>query len=154
LKETRAPDGPGSSEIVEVALVAAAIAQGLVVGAWLALFPHGALRAGGFPAALPFFVRWAGVLHLVLAAGYALEFVRFRRVMLLVLAKGATAAFLLAMWAIEGLPWLMIGAIYVEGALAIAAAIAHPGADRSRRARARLRLVTPSPVEVRPAGRR
>ena len=145
---------PGVGEVAEVVLVGTAVAQGLLIGAWLALWPEWALREGGFPAAPTFFVRWAGVLHLVLAGGYALDFLRFRRVTLLVLAKGATAFFLAAAWASEGLPVLMVAAVFAEAVLAASAALVHPSADRSRRARARLRLVTPAPTQVRPAGRR
>ena len=43
--------GPG--ELAEIALVTAAIVQGLVLGAWLGLFPAAALRAGGPPARPP-----------------------------------------------------------------------------------------------------
>jgi hypothetical protein len=154
VKNAEREQGPGPIETGELAVVAAAVAQGLAIGAWLALFPEGALRAGGFPAAPAFFVRWAGVLHVVLAAGYALEYMRFRRVALLVIAKAVTAFFLAGAWVGDGLPWLMIAAVFVEAALAAAAAAIHPAASRSRHARARLRLVTPAPTEVRPAGRR
>jgi hypothetical protein len=143
----------GAAEVAQAVLVAAAVLQGVVVGAWLALFPEVALRGGGFPPAPAFFVRWAGVLHLALAAGYALEHVRFRRVTLLVVAKGATAIFLAAVWIFDGLPWLMIGALAVEATVAIASGLVQRPADRSRRTRARLRLVRPSPAQVRPAGR-
>ncbi|HEX9288633.1 MAG TPA: hypothetical protein VF904_03830 [Anaeromyxobacteraceae bacterium] len=147
-------DGPGPAELAEGALVFAAVTQGVLVGAWLGLFPDLALRLGGFPPASAFFVRWAGLLHVVLALGYALEWIRFRRVALLVLAKGATALFLAAAWAGEGLPWLMVLALALEGAIATSGALLHDPAERSRRARARLRLVTPTPSQIRPAGRR
>ncbi|HET9598997.1 MAG TPA: hypothetical protein VFP65_25720, partial [Anaeromyxobacteraceae bacterium] len=131
------PD-PGPAEQVETAVVAAAVAQGLLVGAWLAFFPDMALRAGGFPAAAPFFVRFAGVLHLVLAFGYALDYRGARRVTLLVAAKAATVLFLVAAWIGEGIPALLAAAIAVEAGLAAGAALAHGPAGRSRRARARL----------------
>jgi hypothetical protein len=137
----------------EIALVAIVLAQGLLLGGWLGLFPSHALRVGGFPQAPVFFVRWAGILQIVLATGYALEWVRLRRVMLLVVAKGLTAVLLAATWALEGLPALMMIAVPLEGALALAGALLHGPAERSRRARARLRLVTPTPAQVRPAGR-
>jgi hypothetical protein len=148
-------EGPGPYELAEVGIVALAVAQGLLVGAWLGVFPAMALRAGGFPAAPPFFVRWAGVLHLVLAVGYALEWLRFRRVTLLIVAKGITASFLAITWVGEGsLPFLMMIAIVLEAGLAGAAAIVRQPADRSRRTRARLRLVTPAAGAIRPAGQR
>jgi hypothetical protein len=147
-------DGPGPAELAELALVVVAVTQGALVGAWLGLFPELALRLGGFPPAPAFFVRWAGLLQLILALGYALEWVRFRRVTLIVLAKGATAIFLAAAWAGDGLPWLMVLALLLESAMAVCGALLHGPAERSRRARARLRLVTPAPPQIRPAGRR
>jgi hypothetical protein len=143
----------GPAEIGQAAIVAAAVAQGVLVGAWLALFPEATLRVGGFPPAPAFFVRWAGVLHVALSAGYALEHLRFRRVTLLVVAKGATALFLGAVWLAEGLPALMIFALALEGITALAAAFVQRPADRSRRARARLRLVQPPAAQARPVGR-
>jgi hypothetical protein len=153
VKTQQREEGPGPVESAELVIVAAAAAQGLLVGAWLALFPEGALRVGGFPPAPVFFVRFAGVLHVLLAGGYALEYMRFRGVTLLVIGKGVTAFFLATAWVGDGLPWLMVIAVFVEAAFASGAALVHPGASRSRRARARLRLVTPTPSEVRPVGR-
>jgi hypothetical protein len=140
--------------MAEIALVTAAIVQALILGVWLGIFPAAALRAGGFPAAPLFFVRWAGVLHLVLAVGYGLEWTRFRRTTLLIAAKGIIAAFITITWMGEGVPVLMAVALPLEAGMAIAGALLHGPADRSRRARARLRLVTVAPTEIRPAGRR
>ncbi len=145
---------PAPEELAEVALVALTVGQGLLLGGWLGVFPGHALRVGGFPAAPSFFVRWAGILQLVLAAGYALEWIRFRRVALLVVAKALTAALLGASWAGEGLPTLMMIAVPLEACMAAAGALLHGPAERARRARARLRLVTPVPASIRPAGRR
>jgi hypothetical protein len=144
--------GPG--ELAEIALVTAAIVQGLVLGAWLGIFPAAALRAGGLPAAPLFFVRWAGVLHVALALGFGLEWTRFRRVTLLVAAKGIIASFIAITWMGEGVPALMAVALPVEAGMALVGALLHGPADRSRRARARLRLVAAAPTEIRPAGRR
>ncbi|MFL5274721.1 MAG: hypothetical protein ACJ79E_21910 [Anaeromyxobacteraceae bacterium] len=153
MKQPERQQEPSGAEIGQLVLVGTAVAQGLLVGGWLALFPYVALRVGGFPPAPAFFVRWAGVLHLALAAGYVLEHLRFRRVTLLAVAKGATALFLVAAWILDGLPALMVVALFLEGGLALAAALVQGPADRSRRTRARLRLVTPSPSQVRPVGR-
>lgn len=144
---------PAPSERAQQALVALAAAQGLLLAAWLGLLPEMVLRVGGFPAAPPFFVRWAGVLHLVLAAGYALEWRATRGVALLVIAKGATALFLLVAWFGGGLPQLLVVAFLVEAASAVGAAALHGPAARSRRARARLRVVGGSLGPSRPAGR-
>lgn len=145
------PD-PGPAEQVETALVAAAVTQGMLAGGWLAIFPDLALRLGGFPPAPAFFVRFAGVLHLVLAIGYALDWGRFRRVTLLVFAKAATALFLVAAWIGDGLPPLLMVAVVLEAAVSLGGALIHGPAERSRRARARLRLVSAAPTPIRPAG--
>jgi hypothetical protein len=144
---------PGPTEQVETALVVAAVAQGVLVGGWLTLLPDLALRAGGFPAAPAFFVRFAGVLHLVLALGYALDWTRSRRVTLLVTAKAATALFLIAAWIGDGLPGLLVGAVALEATMSLCGILVHPHAERSRRARARLRLVGAATARVRAAGR-
>ena len=142
---------PGPAELGELALVISAVIEGAVVGLWLAFLPSLALRVGGFPAAPVFFVRWAGALHLTLAAGYALEWSRFRRVTLLVLAKAITTVFLVVIWGSDGLPVLMMLATFLEGTMACLGQILRGPAEQSRHARARLRLVTPAPTEVRPA---
>jgi hypothetical protein len=130
--------GASAAQRAESLLVAVAVLQGVVLGAWLGLLPASALSAGGFPPAGSFFVRWAGVLHLVLSAGYA---------------KAATAGFLALVWLSEGLPRLLVVAIGLEAALATAAALLHGPAERSRRAGARLRLVGSRPGGTRTANR-
>ncbi|HUK65774.1 MAG TPA: hypothetical protein VLV17_03045 [Anaeromyxobacteraceae bacterium] len=144
----------GPAEVAELLLVAVAVAEGAVIGVWLGAFPALALRAGGFPPAPLFFVRWAGVLHLLLGFGYGLEWLRFRRVTLLVSAKALTALFLTATLFGEGLPALMSTALVFELLMAVAGALLHGPADRSRRARARLRLVGSDAKQIRPAGQR
>ena len=144
---------PSPAERIEQALVGLALLQGAVLGVWLGLFPELVLRMGGFPVAPPFFVRWAGVLHLVVAAGYALEWRRSRGVALLVLAKGTTALFLLVAWAGGGLPQLLVVAFVLEAAMTASASAVHGPAERSRRARARLRVVGGSAGVSRLAGR-
>lgn len=144
---------PGPDEIAELALVVLVVGQGVILGAWLGLFPAHALRVGGFPQAPVFFVRWAGILQFVLGAGYALEWIRFRRVTMLVAAKALTAVLLGVTWAADGLPMLMMIAVPLEACMAVAGALLHGPAERARRARARLRLVTPVPASIRPAGR-
>ncbi len=151
-----AGDGkPGVAERAEQAVAVAAVVQGAAVGAWLVLLPAMALRVGGFPAAPLFFVRWAGVLQLVLAIGYAMEWRRFRKVTLLVASKTVVALFLAASAQGEELPWPMILAIPLEAVLAVAAAVLHGPAQRSRKARgARLRLVAAAKPPARSAAQR
>ena len=137
-----------------MAVLLFALAQGALLAFWLGLFPVEALRLGGFPPAAPFFVRWAGLLHATLAVGYALEWLRFRRMSLLVLAKGLTVLFLSITWIADSLSPLLSAALFLEASLVAAAAALHRPAERSRRARARLRLVSQASASVRPAGQR
>jgi hypothetical protein len=137
--------GPSAAEVGQLVVVAAALAQGAAVGIWLTLFPGSALRAGGFPATPDLLVRWAGLLYLVLAAGYALEWVRFRRVVLLVVGKAAAALFFLALALADTLPGLLYLAMATEAGVACAAAGLRGPADRARHARARLKLVVSRP---------
>jgi hypothetical protein len=145
---------PRPEELAELALVALVVGQGLVLGGWLGLLPAHAVRIGGFPQAPVFFVRWVGILQVVLGAGYALEWIRVRRVTLIVVAKALTAVLLGVTWAVDGLPALMMVAVPLEACMAVAGAVLHGPAERARLARARLRLVTPVPANIRPAGRR
>ncbi len=147
-------EGPGLAELGQATVVLLAVAQAALLALWLGLLPRTALQMGGFPPAPPFFVRWAGVLQVALGLGYALEWRRFRRVSLLVAAKAFTALFLVITLFEEGLPPLLALATFLELALAAAAALLQRPADRSRRARGRLRLVARAAPPVRPAGQR
>jgi hypothetical protein len=132
-------------EIAELAVVAAALAQGAAVGIGLTLFPGAVLRAAGFPDGPDLFVRWAGLLYLLLATAYALEWLRFRRVTLLVIAKAATAVFLLALGLADAVPGLAYLTMAVETGMACAAAGLRGPAGQARRARGRLKLVVSRP---------
>ena len=146
--------GPSPAEVAQAAVVMLAVTQALLLALWLGLLPRLALRMGGFPPAPPFFVRWAGLLQAILAIAYALEWQRFGRVGLLVVAKGLTAVFLAVTLALDGFLPLLFGAVFIEGGLAIAASLLQRPAARSRLARGRLRLVARPAPPVRPAGQR
>ncbi|HTP28071.1 MAG TPA: hypothetical protein VMK12_20760 [Anaeromyxobacteraceae bacterium] len=145
---------PGYAELAESWLVSGAVAQGSLLGIWLTAFPSHALRVVGSPTAPAFFVRWVGILQIVLALGCAIDWTRLRRVTLLVATKGATALLLATVWAVDELPTLMMAACLGEALLAICGAALKRPADRSRRSRVRLRLVDRPLAEVRPAGQR
>lgn len=148
------PPRPGAVEIAEMAVVFGAVVQGALIGGWLALWPASAVAAGGFAPMSHLFVRRAGLLELLLAVGYALEWSRTRHVTLLVAAKAATAAFLGFESSSERLPALLVFAILAEAVTALLAGVLHGPASRARHARARLHLVSPGRDQVRPAGRR
>jgi hypothetical protein len=127
-------EGVGASERLEGTLVAVAVAHSCGVGLFLALLPAVAAAFGGFGVARPeFFVRQAGVFHLVLAAGYLAEYLRSRGVALLVLAKGSAVVFLAATALLaRGLPWSVPLSAALDGLLGLAVALSHRAAARER----------------------
>ncbi len=100
------PSRTGAGTRAERALIVLVALHSAAVGAMLSLFPRFALALGGFGDAAPaFFLRQAGVFHLVLAFGYLAEHFRHRGISLLLFAKGAAAVFLLAASAGGDAPW-------------------------------------------------
>lgn len=80
-------------------VVAFVAVHSAAIGCALVLAPDWSARIAGFAAVdQRFFLRQAGVFHLVLAFGYAAEYAAWRSVRLLLVAKGAATAFLVAAW--------------------------------------------------------
>lgn len=80
-------------------VVAFVAVHSATIGGALILAPEWSANLAGFGTVeARFFLRQAGVFHLVLACGYAAEFATFRGVRLLLAAKGAATAFLVAAW--------------------------------------------------------
>jgi len=150
----QAPEARGRSgwELAELALVGAAVGGTMLAGLLAAVAPVRLLSFSGLPGGSAFLVRQSGVLLMVLAVGYLLEFRRSHGVVLLLTAEGLTAAFLLASWIDDrrGAQLLLFGLQAWLGALTWAI---HRLAARRRWARADLRLVTSAPQPYRPAGR-
>lgn len=138
-------------EHAELALVGVAIGATALVGLLAAAFPARALALAGLPPASFFLVRQVGVLLMVLAIGYTMEFRRNRGVVLLLVAEGLTAAFLLASWLGDRLTVQCV-AFGVQAWLAAVTWAIHDLAARQRWARVRLRLVTGNRERIRPAG--
>ena len=85
-----------------------------IIGVVFMSAPAWAVRFGGW--ALidpPFFGRQAGAFHLVLAAGYLVEFARYRGISLILIAKTFAFVFLMVHAVVDPLPW----AVPVSGAL-------------------------------------
>jgi hypothetical protein len=81
-------------------------AHSLGVGAILLLVPEWAVRFAGWPGVDPvFFARQAGIFHVVLVAGYLIEYYRYRGVVLMVTAKSIAVVFLVGLWLIDDTPW-------------------------------------------------
>jgi hypothetical protein len=147
------PEGerPTFWERAELALVGLAGGGTALTGLLAAAFPARALALAGLPSASFFLVRQIGVLLMVLAIGYAMEFRRKRGVVLLLVAEGLTAAFLLASWLGDRLGVQLV-AFGVQAWLGAVTWAIHDLAERQRWARVRLRLVTGSRERIRPAG--
>lgn len=91
---------------LERLLVALICAHSLGVGLLLMGVPQWALRFGGWEGIDPvFFAQQAGIFHVVLVAGYLLEWVRHRDVAFMIAAKTIAVVFLLGMWAVSDVPW-------------------------------------------------
>jgi len=71
----------------------------LAVGVVLLGAPRWAAALGGWgDADTVFFIRQGGIFHVVVAAGYLMEYSRYRTVRLLLAAKGMATVFLLFSW--------------------------------------------------------
>lgn len=147
-----APRGRSGWEIAELALVGAAVAGTMLAGLLAAVAPARVIAFSGLPGGSSYLVRQSGVLLMVLAVGYLLEFRRSHGVVLLLTAEGLTAAFLLASWLDDrrGAQLALFGLQAWLGALTWAI---HQLAERRRWAQVELRLVTSDAQPYRPAGR-
>ena len=104
----------------------------LAVGVALMFFTDWSVTLGGWARAEPrFFAQQAGVFHVVVALGYLLEYLRYRGIGLLVLAKSFAVVFLLSI-AILGsdAPWVVPIAALGDGLMAAAVVLVHRWASR------------------------
>ncbi len=98
----------------------------LGVGVCLAGFPRWSAALGGWPEPSPlFFIRQAGVFHLVVAAGYLLEYHRYRGITLVVLAKSIAVVFLLTMTLTSNAPWAVPASAAGDAAMAATLLLLH-----------------------------
>lgn len=146
------PRGRSGWEVSELLLVGAAVGGTMLAGLLAAVAPARVMAFSGLPGGSSFLVRQSGVLLMVLAVGYLIEYRRSHGVVLLLTAEGLTAAFLLASWLDDhrGAQLLLFGLQAWLGALTWAI---HQLAERRRWARVELRLVTSDSQPYRPAGR-
>jgi nitrite reductase/ring-hydroxylating ferredoxin subunit len=117
--------------LVVIAVALHSVAVGLV----LLFATVWGLRLGGFvvPPSL-FFARQAGAFHVVVAAGYLIEYLRHRSVRFLVLTKTIAVAFLLAE-TVRGAPWCVPASAAGDAAMAILVLGVHAAAGREARPR-------------------
>jgi hypothetical protein len=99
-------------------LVALICIHSLGVGVLLMAAPEWAVRFGGWAGVDPtFFARQAGIFHVVLVFGYALEYIRSRTVGFLVTAKITAFVFLVAMCVLTDVPWAVPVSGVSDGAM-------------------------------------
>jgi len=102
-------------------LIAFVALHSAVVGLLFILAPGLAAQLGGWERIDPaFFGRQAGAFHIVLAAGYLMEFARYRGVRLIVIAKSFAFVFLLAHTVLDPLPWAVPVSGVIDGLMALA----------------------------------
>ncbi|TAM49190.1 MAG: hypothetical protein EPN53_08540 [Acidobacteria bacterium] len=110
------------------------------IGFALLAAPAWALRFGGWETVPPlFFPRQAGVFHLVVGAGYLVEYARHRTVFLLLTAKALATVFLTAAALAGGAPWFVGFAGAADGLMGLAVLVT----------RRLVRLAQPRPDPVR-----
>ena len=91
-----------------------------VVGLLLILAPGLAAQLGGWERIDPaFFGRQAGAFHIVLAAGYLMEFARYRGISLILIAKTFAFVFLMVHAALDPLPWAVPASGVIDGLMAL-----------------------------------
>jgi hypothetical protein len=100
-------------------LVALICLHSFIIGLMLMFVPRWAVRFGGWADVDPvFFARQAGIFHVVLVAGYILEFVRHRGVSFMIAAKTLAVVFLLALSIFTEVPWAVPLSGVADGAMA------------------------------------
>ncbi len=104
-------------------LVALIVLHSAVLGLAAVVAPEWGLRFTGFGTASPmFFARQVGVFHMVVAVAYALEWLRYRGVSVLLMAKCCAVAFL-ALELLRGpQPWIVPVSLAGDAAMALAVA--------------------------------
>jgi hypothetical protein len=76
---------------------------------------------GGWTGVTPlFFPRQAGAFHFVVAAGYLIEWFRYRGVVLLIIAKSVAIAFLVVAGVAQGGPWAVWASAAGDALMAVA----------------------------------
>lgn len=88
----------GKPQTLELWLIVLISIHSMAVGVFLLFFPDWSVAFGGWgEVENRFFPRQGGVFHLVVAVGYLHEYLSYRGVSLLLIAKSMAVAFLLVM---------------------------------------------------------
>jgi hypothetical protein len=108
----------------------------ICVGAGLVFLTRWGVALGGWRDVQPlFFARQAGIFHFVVAAGYLIEYFRYRGVLLMLAAKATAVVFLLDATARYGGPWVVPVSAIGDAAMGAAVWWAYQAARRAERAR-------------------
>ena len=108
-------------------LVIAIAVHSLAIGAILLFFTRWGTTLGGFSDVSPlFFARQGGIFHVVVAAGYLLDFFRYRSVAFLLLAKILAVVFLTGIMVVEPhASWTVPLSAVGDGGMALAIYLVH-----------------------------
>ena len=106
---------------LERVLVTLIALHSFCVGVILCGFPHWAAEFGGWgDLDSLFFVRQGGAFHLVVAAGYLMEYWKLRTVRLLLVAKSVGTVFLILSWLFDQSgPWAVPFAALGDGLMGL-----------------------------------
>ena len=108
------------TEAHERILIVLVALHSIIIGIIFIAAPTWTVQFGGWERIEPvFFGRQAGAFHLVLAAGYLIEYFRYRGITLVVTAKAFALVFLLACAVFDGLPWAVPVSGFGDGAMAL-----------------------------------
>lgn len=119
---------------LERVLVALIAVHSVGVGLVLLIVPGFALELGGWDTQPSlFFVRQAGVFHLVVAFGYLAEHLRDRGVSLVLFAKLCALVFLVTASLLGPQPWAVPFCGFADGAMAVAVVAVRKYAPHSNR---------------------
>jgi hypothetical protein len=108
-----------------------------IIGVVFILAPNLTMQFGGWERIDPvFFGRQAGAFHIVLAAGYLMEFACYRGVRLILIAKSFAFFFLLVYTILDPLPWAVPTSGVIDGLMALSVMWLHkkvqvPSTDRA-----------------------
>ncbi len=120
---------------LERVLVVLVALHSVLVGVSLMAAPGWASHFGGWGTVSPlFFPCQAGIFHLVLAAGYLIEYFRYRGVVFLVTAKAMALIFLTTATVVGGVPWIVPFSGVADGLMGLVVLLVHlrAAADASR----------------------
>jgi hypothetical protein len=114
------------TEVHERILIILVALHSTIIGIVFIAAPDWTVQFGGWERIEPvFFGRQAGAFHLVLAAGYLIEYFRYRGITLIVTAKSFALVFLLACAVYDGLPWAVPVSGVGDGAMALLVWMVH-----------------------------